>query len=124
MTAVGPFAHLLQIIPRINVPSGIRNRLYSASRTFEASSLIPTSSCPEGTILKGLNILKLGSDPVALPESEYPSWLWTISNGGKRIDPKKSDSPVVNHEHWKTREFQRKQNKDSIKLSNLLSNTK
>jgi large subunit ribosomal protein L54 len=36
----------------------------------------PKSSCPEGTILTGLNYLKSGSDPVALKDEEYPAWLW------------------------------------------------
>ncbi|GJN93063.1 hypothetical protein Rhopal_006108-T1 [Rhodotorula paludigena] len=38
----------------------------------------PTSSCPPGTVLKNLNYLKDGADPVALPEADYPPWLWTL----------------------------------------------
>lgn len=37
---------------------------------------IPVSSCPAGTPLKGLNYIKGRDDPVALPEEEYPEWLW------------------------------------------------
>ncbi|CAO2656901.1 Nn.00g057040.m01.CDS01 [Neocucurbitaria sp. VM-36] len=36
------------------------------------------SSIPAGQRLKGLNFLKNAEDPVALPDDEYPSWLWTI----------------------------------------------
>ncbi|KAI8915607.1 mitochondrial ribosomal protein L37-domain-containing protein [Gorgonomyces haynaldii] len=36
------------------------------------------SIAPKGTVLKGINILKTGKDPVALDDSEYPEWLWTI----------------------------------------------
>ncbi|KAF2013210.1 hypothetical protein BU24DRAFT_493743 [Aaosphaeria arxii CBS 175.79] len=36
------------------------------------------SSIPAGTPLKGLNFLKNKSDPIALEDSEYPSWLWDI----------------------------------------------
>lgn len=36
------------------------------------------SSIPAGQPLKGLNFLKNAQDPVALPDDEYPSWLWTI----------------------------------------------
>ncbi|KAH0434750.1 hypothetical protein CcaCcLH18_05190 [Colletotrichum camelliae] len=37
----------------------------------------PVSSCPAGTILNGLNYIKGKTDPVALPDEEYPDWLWT-----------------------------------------------
>lgn len=36
------------------------------------------SSIPAGTPLKGLNFEKNKQDPVALPDDEYPAWLWTI----------------------------------------------
>ena len=36
------------------------------------------SSCPAGTILSGLSLYKDRADPVALPDSEYPAWLWNI----------------------------------------------
>ncbi|CAK7268016.1 hypothetical protein SEPCBS57363_002888 [Sporothrix epigloea] len=34
------------------------------------------STCPEGTVLAGLNYTKGKTDPVALRDEEYPSWLW------------------------------------------------
>jgi hypothetical protein len=34
------------------------------------------SSCPEGTVLTGLNYMKGKTDPVALADDEYPEWLW------------------------------------------------
>lgn len=40
--------------------------------------LATQSSCPANTVLPGLNYLK-GQPPVmALPDEEYPSWLWTL----------------------------------------------
>jgi large subunit ribosomal protein L54 len=36
------------------------------------------SSIAAGTPLKGLNFEKNKQDPVALPDDEYPAWLWTI----------------------------------------------
>ena len=36
------------------------------------------SSVPAGTPLKGLNFLKNQTDPIAMDDSEYPPWLWTI----------------------------------------------
>ncbi|KAJ5042083.1 mitochondrial 54S ribosomal protein mL54 [Drepanopeziza brunnea f. sp. 'multigermtubi'] len=40
--------------------------------------VIPISSCPAGTTLKGLNFIKDRQDPVALPEEDYPEWLWSV----------------------------------------------
>ncbi|PWN52284.1 hypothetical protein IE53DRAFT_385289 [Violaceomyces palustris] len=37
-----------------------------------------TSAAPQGMVLKGLSILKDKADPVALPDSEYPDWLWKL----------------------------------------------
>lgn len=37
----------------------------------------PRSSCPEGTVLKGLNYTKGGEDPVAKRDEDYPEWLWS-----------------------------------------------
>lgn len=38
----------------------------------------PLSCCPTNTLLTGLNYLK-GQPPVlALPDEEYPPWLWTL----------------------------------------------
>ncbi|KAK4155508.1 mitochondrial ribosomal protein L37-domain-containing protein [Chaetomidium leptoderma] len=34
------------------------------------------SSCPEGTVLSGLNYFKGKTDPAALRDEAYPSWLW------------------------------------------------
>ncbi|OHF01299.1 hypothetical protein CORC01_03332 [Colletotrichum orchidophilum] len=43
----------------------------------------PISSCPPGTVLNGLNYLKNKTDPIALPDEEYPDWLWTILESKK-----------------------------------------
>lgn len=48
----------------------------------DASATI--SSCPAGTTLSGLNIFKDRADPVALPDDQYPTWLWTILEDGKK----------------------------------------
>jgi len=31
-----------------------------------------------GTPLRGLNFMKDKSDPLAMEDSQYPDWLWTI----------------------------------------------
>ncbi|KAF2146614.1 uncharacterized protein K452DRAFT_219178 [Aplosporella prunicola CBS 121167] len=43
-----------------------------------AAPVLVQSSVPAGTPLKGLNFLKNKQDPVALEDSEYPAWLWTV----------------------------------------------
>ncbi|KAH6674031.1 mitochondrial ribosomal protein L37-domain-containing protein [Plectosphaerella plurivora] len=41
-----------------------------------STSTRPPSSCAAGTVLNGLNYFKGKTDPVALPDEEYPDWLW------------------------------------------------
>ncbi|KAF2836254.1 hypothetical protein M501DRAFT_918510, partial [Patellaria atrata CBS 101060] len=42
------------------------------------------SSCPAGTVLKGLNFVKGKADPVAGEDGEYPAWLWGVLKEGER----------------------------------------
>ncbi|KAK1776146.1 mitochondrial ribosomal protein L37-domain-containing protein [Copromyces sp. CBS 386.78] len=44
------------------------------------------SSCPAGTKLNGLNYFKNKNDPVALPDEEYPEWLWRCLEVQKKTD--------------------------------------
>lgn len=53
-----------------------------SSSSSESSAIV--SSCPGGTTLTGLNIFKDRADPVALPDDQYPDWLWTILEEGKK----------------------------------------
>ncbi|RKU41636.1 hypothetical protein DL546_001194 [Coniochaeta pulveracea] len=41
-----------------------------------ASAKPALSTCPEGTVLNGLNYFKGKNDPVAKPDDQYPEWLW------------------------------------------------
>ncbi|UZJ53376.1 hypothetical protein CBS101457_002696 [Exobasidium rhododendri] len=47
------------------------------SKSSTSGPSVP-SSCPAGTVLSGLSLYKDRADPVALPDSEYPAWLWNI----------------------------------------------
>ncbi|POS73812.1 hypothetical protein DHEL01_v207791 [Diaporthe helianthi] len=47
----------------------------SATATPDKAS--SRSICPPGTVLSGLNYFKGKNDPVALPDNEYPEWLWS-----------------------------------------------
>ncbi|KAF4581083.1 ribosomal protein subunit L37 [Ophiocordyceps camponoti-floridani] len=49
------------------------------------------SICTAGTVLTGLNYTKGGRDPVALPDEQYPKWLWSCLDIIKK-DSDKTDS--------------------------------
>ncbi|KAI5782216.1 mitochondrial ribosomal protein L37-domain-containing protein [Pyronema domesticum] len=42
------------------------------------------SSIAAGTKLFNINYFKNKADPVALEDSEYPAWLWTVLDSGKK----------------------------------------
>ncbi|KAI0013434.1 mitochondrial ribosomal protein L37-domain-containing protein [Xylariaceae sp. FL0662B] len=51
----------------------------------------PLSSCPEGTILAGLNYFKNRTDPIALADDAYPAWLWDCLKVMKKADDAADD---------------------------------
>ncbi|KAJ3304238.1 39S ribosomal protein L37, mitochondrial [Kappamyces sp. JEL0829] len=62
-----------------------RSAYYSSKAAVAPETLV--SSCLKGTTLKGINILKDGKDPVAMEDTQYPPWLWTmLENDGKKTD--------------------------------------
>ena len=73
------------------------------------------SSAPKGTVLKGINYMKDGKDPVALDDSEYPEWLWDLLDEKKQ--KQKSSKPA-------NRQYHRKQNRDAIRASNFMKDKK
>lgn len=75
------------------------------------------SAAPPGTVLKGLGYLQNKPHPVALPDNEYPSWLW------KLMDPDAGIKPGAQVEvHMKGQSVKldkrelRKKNRDSIRV--------
>ncbi|KAG2075535.1 hypothetical protein BDR04DRAFT_1228534 [Suillus decipiens] len=70
------------------------------------------SSCPPGTILEGLNYLKGQPPVIALPDNEYPSWLWDL------LKPKvyEDDGPGGKAEKKRLR----KENQQRIKDQNFM----
>lgn len=53
--------------------------------------------------MKGLNIMKAGSDPIALPESEYPSFLWKIldrTNIGEKKEARKANRAQIKRKNF------------------------
>ncbi|PHH65540.1 hypothetical protein CDD81_2320 [Ophiocordyceps australis] len=65
--------------PKLSTP------ITEAGETPQATTTV-RSICREGTVLRGLNYLKGGQDPVALRDDDYPEWLWTC------LDFKKSSA--------------------------------
>ncbi|KAJ2958628.1 hypothetical protein NQZ79_g5802 [Umbelopsis isabellina] len=76
---------------------------------------VVASSAPQGTVLKGINYLKEGKDPVALDDVEYPEWLWELLDEKKQ--KQKSSKPA-------NRQYHRKQNRDAIRASNFMKDKK
>ncbi|KAJ7669199.1 mitochondrial ribosomal protein L37-domain-containing protein [Mycena polygramma] len=71
------------------------------------------SSCAPDTVITGANYLK-GQPPVlALPDEEYPEWLWTVLE--ERVWP--DDGPGGRGE----RAARRKENKRKIKDANFMA---
>ncbi|KAG0233478.1 39S ribosomal protein L37, mitochondrial [Actinomortierella wolfii] len=73
------------------------------------------SSAPEGTVLKGINYMKDGKDPVALPDDAYPDWLWEIN------DPEYRKARIADPLDKKHHKELRRQ---AIKASNFLRDKK
>ncbi|CUA76034.1 hypothetical protein RSOLAG22IIIB_02041 [Rhizoctonia solani] len=91
----------------IRFSSSSAEKATSASSSASTSPKAPISSCPPNTNLAGLTWLK-GQPPVlALEDSEYPAWLWTL------LDEKKPGDGTSKPER-------RKQNRDRIKLQNFM----
>lgn len=71
-----------------------------------------TSSCPPGTVLSGLSYLKGQSPVVALPDEDYPPWLWKLLEPRNLVD----DGPGGKAEKIRLR----KDNRQRIRDQNLL----
>ncbi|KAK9322317.1 mitochondrial ribosomal protein L37-domain-containing protein [Lipomyces orientalis] len=72
------------------------------------------SSTPAGTRLRGCNILKNGQDPEALPDNEYPDWLWELLDDDAQRKKLEADPEKKARKEW------RKKNRDRIKQANFL----
>lgn len=71
-----------------------------------------TSSCPANTVLTGLNYLKGQPPVIALPDEDYPPWLW------KLLEPRVLDDDGPGGKAEKVR--LRKENRQRIRDQNLL----
>ncbi|CDR44715.1 CYFA0S15e01860g1_1 [Cyberlindnera fabianii] len=95
--------------------SVLRNAAKAAE--VEASTPAIKSSCPAGTVLN-LKIKKSGAEPVALEDSEYPEWLWTV------LDSKAQQAKLDAEPAKKAKKEMRARNKKQIKMNNFMSQMK
>ncbi|KAI0193158.1 mitochondrial ribosomal protein L37-domain-containing protein [Astrocystis sublimbata] len=72
--------------PPLSMPLGDSDGDGAASAAKEG-----LSSCPEGTILVGLNYFKQQTDPVALADDAYPEWLWRCLDVQHNADEGEAD---------------------------------
>lgn len=56
----------------------------TATKDGDEAAASGRSSCIAGTVLTGLNYFKGKADPVALPDNEYPEWLWSCIDVQKK----------------------------------------
>ncbi|KDQ50093.1 hypothetical protein JAAARDRAFT_200257 [Jaapia argillacea MUCL 33604] len=90
------------------------NVLASPAKSPKAKDVEPESlsSCTPNTLMPGLNWLKDQPPVLALPDSEYPPWLWTLLQ--KKVLP--DDGPGGKAEKVRLR----KERREAIRESNFL----
>lgn len=79
---------------------------------------VPKSSCAAGTVLN-LKVRKNGDEPVALEDSEYPDWLWTMLDKTNTEQTLKETDIMA----WRKKQLS-KVNTKTIKMNNFLANMK
>ncbi|KKK15359.1 hypothetical protein P175DRAFT_097569 [Aspergillus ochraceoroseus IBT 24754] len=67
----------------LSTPEGVQVDANSAKSPKPAIERAP-SSCPSGSKLQGLNYFKNKPDVLALEDSEYPEWLWSLLDDSKK----------------------------------------
>ncbi|PCH37815.1 hypothetical protein WOLCODRAFT_65441 [Wolfiporia cocos MD-104 SS10] len=84
----------------------------TTQKADEPAAVVSRSSCPEGTILAGVQHLK-GQPPIAAqPDDAYPAWLWTLLEKKKIPD----DGPGGKAEKARLR----RENKQRIREQNFM----
>ncbi|GMK57625.1 hypothetical protein CspeluHIS016_0404590 [Cutaneotrichosporon spelunceum] len=99
----------------------------SAARTFSTSALrgapksgkAIVSSLQAGTKMDGLSVFKDVPDPVALPEDQYPKWLWTLLDKPKGVPV----APEGERNFMAERKAMRDKNRSTIKAANFMKTT-
>ena len=88
----------IKLVPKVSAP---KTNIINISKKFNSTT--GTSICPAGTLLN-LKIKNKQEEPVALEDSEYPDWLWTITEevklkpGMTAEEELKARKVIINHE--------------------------
>lgn len=81
----------------------------------EPETLVPRIEAAVGSPIKNIVVHAGRPDPIALPDDQYPDWMWQLVKGE---DASKSQQPIVD------RKSLRKANKAKIKSNNALGSNK
>ncbi|WVQ75998.1 hypothetical protein IAR50_005634 [Cryptococcus sp. DSM 104548] len=115
-------------IPARSITPVLRASFSSSSSLAAPKTKAPKaiSSCPAGTPLSNLSILKDKPDPVALPDDQYPAWLWTLLDEpaapSNAKDVSKTESGSVDDLKAQKKTL-KALNRENIKASNYLKST-
>ncbi|KAF8316836.1 hypothetical protein DL93DRAFT_2165948 [Clavulina sp. PMI_390] len=108
------------IRPAQTTPAALLRRTYASKPSHASSSKAPAettrpeSSCPADTVIPGLNYLKDQPPVVALPDDQYPDWLWKV------LEPKEFPPEEQGPGGAAERHRLRRANKEKIKAQNFM----
>lgn len=85
------------------------------------------SAAPAGTVLKGIQFHQGKPEPVALPDEEYPTWLWTLldepatantaaAKRSQRVG-ERVEVTIKGHKVTMDKKELRRKNRDNIRVS-------
>lgn len=89
----------------------LRPVLRAYSTAPEAPAVV--SFVKAGTKLKGCNVRKNGSDPIAMEDHEYPGWLWQL------LDPAAQQAKLEADPMLAMKKAKRQANRKKIKNHNF-----
>ncbi|KAL5339252.1 mitochondrial ribosomal protein L37-domain-containing protein [Aspergillus crustosus] len=79
--------------PGVSQPLSTPDAVHVGVDTQHKAAQRPASSCPPGTRLSGLNYFKNKPEVVALDDSEYPEWLWSLLEDSQKSAKKGGVDP-------------------------------
>ncbi|KAF2459959.1 mitochondrial ribosomal protein L37-domain-containing protein [Lineolata rhizophorae] len=94
-----------------------------AKKPVKKSSTIVMSSVAAGVPLRGLNFEKGKLDPLAMEDSEYPDWLWTLLDKKKKAKGvfEGAEADLYSKSNKQRREAAKKLRKQQLKNPELLA---
>ncbi|KAH8162841.1 hypothetical protein CIB48_g5402 [Xylaria polymorpha] len=90
-TATRPAAAEAPATATATTPPPLSTPLADSESATAGAAAEGLSSCPEGTVLTGLNYFKNKADPLALADDAYPEWLWKCLEVQQKADEGEAD---------------------------------